>query len=95
MREPHGEGVATHSGPESCVTACEGSDEALTGERAGPVLSRAIDLCIGEPTRSKHGEGNIGRPVIARTCASPARSETWRMHGRSLRGSREIPGLVR
>src|SRR3989449_1053534 len=40
MRVSHGEGVATHTDPESCVTARKGRNEALTGEGAGRVLSR-------------------------------------------------------
>jgi hypothetical protein len=40
MKEPYVEGLATHSGPESCVAAREGRREALTGVRAGQVLSR-------------------------------------------------------
>jgi RNA-directed DNA polymerase len=44
MQEPYGEGVASHTGPESCVAAREGGDEALTGVRAGRVLSRENPL---------------------------------------------------
>ena len=40
MKESYGEGLATHTGPESCGAACEGGVEALTGARAGWVLSR-------------------------------------------------------
>src|SRR5258708_25171474 len=40
MKESHVEGLATHSGPESCEVARKGSVEALTGVRAGRVLSR-------------------------------------------------------
>jgi hypothetical protein len=35
MRELYIEGLATHDDPESCVGACEGVGEALTGARAG------------------------------------------------------------
>jgi hypothetical protein len=35
-------GIASHTGPESCVTHREVRDEALTGERAGQPLSREI-----------------------------------------------------
>ena len=34
------EGLANHSGPESCAGIREGVSEALTGERAGQPLSR-------------------------------------------------------
>jgi hypothetical protein len=40
MKESHGEGVATHTGPESCVAVREDGREALTGEGAGRVFSR-------------------------------------------------------
>ena len=40
MKESYGEGLATHTGPESCGAAREGGDEAWTGERAGRVFSR-------------------------------------------------------
>jgi RNA-directed DNA polymerase len=40
MRVPRAEGLATHSGPESCVVVRKGGGEALTGERAGRVWSR-------------------------------------------------------
>jgi RNA-directed DNA polymerase len=42
MKELYGEGVATHSGPESCVVVREDGGEALTGARAGRVWSREI-----------------------------------------------------
>ena len=47
MKESYREGVATRSGPESCVTVREGVGEALTGVRAGWVLSREIDPTPG------------------------------------------------
>jgi len=40
MQEPYGEGLASRTGPESCVVAREGRGEALTGVHAGWVLSR-------------------------------------------------------
>lgn len=42
MQEPHKKGVATHLGPESCAGGREAAGEALTGERAGRVLSSEI-----------------------------------------------------
>ena len=47
MREPHGEGIAIRSDPESCVNVREDGGEALTGAHAGWVLSREIDLTPG------------------------------------------------
>ena len=40
MQEPYSEGLAIHTGPESCGHVCEGMPEALTGVHAGRVLSR-------------------------------------------------------
>jgi hypothetical protein len=40
----YGEGVANHTGPESCAVYREVCGEALTGERAGQPLSREIIL---------------------------------------------------
>jgi len=70
MKEPHTEGVANHGDPESCVCVREGAGEALTGARAGEVLSREI-LDTRVPTPSNLAEGNMegrvnasGRPTL-------------------------------
>ena len=47
MKESYGEGLATHTGPESCGADREVRDEALTGVHAGRVLSREIVLTPG------------------------------------------------
>ena len=47
MKESYGEGLATHTGPESCGVDREVHDEALTGVHAGRVLSREIVLTSG------------------------------------------------
>ena len=44
MKEPYGEGPATHTGPESCTDDRKVGREALTGAHAGRVLSRVMDL---------------------------------------------------
>jgi hypothetical protein len=38
MKEPYGEGLASHTVPESCVVSREAGCEALTGARAGGVI---------------------------------------------------------
>jgi hypothetical protein len=43
----HDEGVANRIDPESCAAACEGSREALTGDRTGQPLSRESTLFLG------------------------------------------------
>ena len=50
MKESHDEGIASHIGPESCARVCKDRGEALTGVRAGRVLSREILLKFREPT---------------------------------------------
>jgi hypothetical protein len=50
MKEPNSEGLANCTGPESCGgTARKDGTEALTGVRAGWVLSREIDAPRREP----------------------------------------------
>ena len=47
MRVRYVEGVAIHSGPESCAVTREGVSEALTGVRTGQVLSRERSIIPG------------------------------------------------
>jgi len=42
MKEPYGEGLASHTGSESCARSCKAVSEALTGAQAGGVLSREM-----------------------------------------------------
>jgi len=90
MKESYVEGLATHSGPESCVVVRKGRGEALTGVRAGRVLSRERNSLRGADAV---GEG--GRPHSAHRyremCRDPARSETPCMLGNTSRENREIP----
>ena len=76
----YGEGVAIHTGPESCAVVREGGSEALTGERAGRVFS-----CESNLLRDADAVEEGGRPHPARrhreTRRSPARSETPSMPG--------------
>ena len=89
MKESYVKGLANHNGPESCGGARKGKAEALTGERAGRVLSREINLDRdADPVR------RWGRPQPAHRYGKvrwyPARSETPGMHGSNLRENREI-----
>jgi len=89
MKESYVEGLATHSGPESCVAVREDSGEALTGVRAGRVFSRESVLRGADAVRRS------GRPYLERryreTLQDPARSETSCTHGNTSRENREIP----
>jgi hypothetical protein len=97
MKESYGDGLATHTGPESCVVTREGDCEALTGGSAGRVLSREIDAPLrewrvlqGADAVEESGRRHLpGRNREARR--DPARSETPSTHGRTSHGNREIP----
>ena len=60
MQEPYGEGVASYTGPESCVSVRKGRGEALTGVHAGWVLSRENLFDFGVPTLFLYAEGHTG-----------------------------------
>src|SRR5665647_467557 len=92
MQESYGEGVASHTGPEPCAGAREGTGEASAGVRAGRVLSRESSHQIGAPTPSRRSEGNTARAVNARHRAGPARSKTSCTFGNSPRRNWETPG---
>ena len=89
MKESYVKGLANRDGPESCTGVRKGAGEALTGERAGRVLSREINL-----DRDADLVRRCGRPQPTRRNGEarryPARSEIPGMHGRNLRENREI-----
>ena len=89
MKESYGEGLATHTGPESCGVVREDAAEASTGVRAGQVLSRESALL-----RGADAVGRSGRPHQAHrqreTCLDPARSETLRTPRYTTHGNREV-----
>ena len=87
MKESYGEGVATHTGLESCAGARKGMGEALTEVWAGRVLSCESLGQFGVPTQSIRVEGNIGHIASARYVLDPAQSETPCMHRNSLLGT--------
>jgi len=90
MKESYGEGLATHTGPESCGAAREGGVEALTGVRAGRVLSRERTFL-----RDADAVGKSGRPHpvhrYREVHGRPARSETPSTRGNISHENREIP----
>ena len=97
MKESYVESLASYRGPESCADAREGGGEALTGVRAGRVLSREIHaprrkawVVRGaeavETCRRPHRACRIGEASM-----DPARSETPRMRGNNSYGNREVP----
>ena len=97
MKESYVEGLASYGGPESCVHIREGVGEALTGGRAGRVLScvihapgrKARDVRgaeVVETHRRPHRACRIGEAGM-----DPAQSQTPRMRASTLFGNREIP----
>jgi RNA-directed DNA polymerase len=96
MRVSNVKGLANHDDPKSCGGARKSGGEALTGERAGWVLSRENSVRDANPVRRR------GRPQstlrLGEECWYPARSETPGMYGSNLRENREIlrpPKLAR
>ena|SRR5215469_16840829 len=97
MKVSYVEGVANHNGPESCGAAREGGVEALTGGRAGRVLSREIHalLCKQQVLRDADAVEKVGRQHRVhrhrKVRRDPARSETPCMYASTLSGNLEIP----
>jgi hypothetical protein len=89
MKVSNVKGLANHSGPESCGGARKSDGEALTGEVAGWVLSREMNL-----VRDADPVGEWGTQQSTFCFGQgrwyPARSETPGMHGSNLRENREI-----
>jgi hypothetical protein len=90
MEESHVEGVATHDDPESCTDVREDGGEALTGVRAGRVLSREMHFRDADAV-IRRGRQNWQRR-FRETLPSPARSKTPCTYGTYLRENREICG---
>ena len=88
MKESHVQGVATQNDPESCATAREGEGEALTGARAGEVLSREMHFRGADAVI--RGGRQHPRRRFCETPRGPARSKTLCTHGTYLRENREV-----
>jgi RNA-directed DNA polymerase len=94
MQVPYGEGLATHTGPESCVYSRKVIGEALTGGvRAGLLSHERTCKLQGADTVLKV-EGNTGCSDIARYRLGLAWSETPGTYTSSLHGNREVPRLA-
>ena len=91
MKESHGEGVATHTDPESCGAACKGGVEALTGARTGRVFSRERNSLRGADAVGESGRHHLEHRY-REMLRSPARSETPCTYGSTSRENREILG---
>ena len=92
MRVHCDEGTAYHIGPEPCVLLREGLREASAGDRAGQPLSRE-SIAPRVPTLSSERKAKrIG--ASTRVPVRPGVVKDPGMHGRSLRGNREISRLA-
>ena len=90
MKEPYGEGPASHTGPESCARDGNGTGEALTGVHAGQPLSSEITTSACRPCPDR-GKATRARPHPREASSDAAESETLRMRGSSMHENREIP----
>ncbi len=90
MKEPYGEGLASHTGPESCAGAHKGTGEALTGVHTGQPLSCEINR-FRTPTLLSEAEGNTEHGASREPWEGPAQSKTLSMCRNCLHGNREIP----
>jgi RNA-directed DNA polymerase len=94
MKELYIEDLASHDGPESCAVVREGGGEALTGVRAGPVLSRVIKGS-GVLTLLAEAEGNIVDRVFASGRRTPRGRRPGACTQNSRRENREVPCVAR
>ena len=88
MKESYAEGPATHSGPESCGVSRKRSIEALTGVRAGRVLSRERSK-VQDADAVGMAEGTTAARRYRETRSGPARSQTPCTHGNTSHENRE------
>ena len=89
MKESYNEDIAGHIGPESCASTGNSKGEALTGERAGRVLSPEITghnpgADVLQERRRQHREYRHGKIFM-----DSAGSETSSMYGNTLYGNRD------
>ena len=89
MKEPYNEGLANHIGPESCGGGSNGTAEALTGERAGQVLSREMLAYSRVPTKWVSWKATSG-VTLSQDMVEPCAVEDLGTYGNTLHGNREI-----
>jgi hypothetical protein len=90
VKEPHGQGRASHPGPESCGEARKGVAEALTAGSAGERSSREITTStapalLGEAEDNTGGDaitsaGERGRSRSSSACTATPRAGTGGSH---------------
>ena len=92
MKESYGEDLASHTDPESCTVVRKGGREALTGARAGGLLSREMRMVRGAAALPAGGRLH-SVPRQGERYGNLARSQNLRMHRNTSRENREIPCL--
>ena len=94
MKVPYGEGVASHTAPESCVYTRKGMGEALTGDVRAGLLSRERSSKLrGADAVHKSGRQHWSHRY-REMWLGPAWSKTPSTYVSSLHGNREVPRLV-
>jgi hypothetical protein len=83
MKDPYGEELATHTGPESCVYIRKGIDEALTGGVRAGLFSRERSCKLQDAVAVHKVEGNTGCIDIARC--------SWDLRGQRPRARIQVP----
>jgi hypothetical protein len=71
------EGIANHTGPESCVVHREVQSEALTGESVGQPLSRESFKSVQGADAVSVVEGNVDGRVLASALTALRGLRTW------------------
>ena len=89
MKESYGEGVATHTDPESCGAVRKDGVEALTGARAGQVNSRERTFLRGADAVRRSGRQHPAHRYREMR-RDPARSKTLSTYGNTSHENREI-----
>ena len=90
MKEPYGEGLANHTGPESCGGGSNAMAEALTGECIGQVLSREMLINSKVPTPWVMRKATPAVSLSQDTLGLCAVRDLG-MYGNTMHGNREIP----
>ena len=90
MKVSYGEGLANHTGPESCGAVREDGVEALTGEGAGRVFSRERRFLRNADAVRRGGRQHRMRRY-SKVYSSPARSQTPSTYRNTSHGNREVP----
>ncbi len=90
MKVPYGEGVAIHTGPESCGGGSNVMAEALTGVRIGQVLSREMLVNSRVPTPCVMRKAIPNVSLSLETFGLCAVGDLG-IYGNMMHGNREIP----